>query len=191
MIVALRMSFEYREAWITHYFHDGGNGPRSGILYVGKLNRHKGLKETCQAYVSLSSFVDEPLYLVGRGTDRDNFQRTGFFLDDHDLLDFKHAVERCKVVLKGELPPGELREYYRTAKVLVLPSLTERFPLRFWRRWLVERSGNTAASSRDSRAGDRSRGLPAIIVPDHSGMISASGYIRKYSPAPHSRSTAR
>jgi glycosyltransferase involved in cell wall biosynthesis len=129
MIVALRMSFEYREAWITHYFHDGGNGPRSGILYVGKLNRHKGLKETCQAYVSLSSFVDEPLYLVGRGTDRDNFQRTGFFLDDHDLLDFKHAVERCKVVLKGELPPGELREYYRTAKVLVLPSLTERFPL--------------------------------------------------------------
>lgn len=113
----------------TEYFSPVNHIKRKGILYVGKLNKHKGLKETLQAYLKIENIIKEDLYLVGRGISKEVFEKMSFFLDSHKKDKVGELIEKGRIHLLGELYPPDLRELYRRSKLLVLPSLTEGFPL--------------------------------------------------------------
>ncbi|MFC1668336.1 glycosyltransferase family 4 protein [Chlamydiota bacterium] len=104
------------------------NNPK-GILYVGKCNSHKGLKESIRAFLNIENDITENLHLVGRGINRNTFDIMGFFLCEQERKKTAKLIDRGRICLLGELSQFDLRRLYRTSKVLVLPSLTEGFPL--------------------------------------------------------------
>lgn len=113
----------------TEYFSFTNHIKRNGILYVGKLNRHKGLKETLEAFLKIENLIKEVLYLVGRGINMEMFNKTDFFLNLDKKGKIGELLKNGKINLVGELYPPDLRELYRRSKLLVLPSLTEGLPL--------------------------------------------------------------
>ena len=113
----------------TVYFSPGGHVKRKGILYVGKFNKHKGLKETLEAFLKIKNVIKDNLYLVGRGITIQTFNKTGFLLDSKKKDSVLKLIKNGRIQLAGELQPNNIRELYRACKVLVLPSLTEGFPL--------------------------------------------------------------
>ena len=110
-------------------FSLGTHKDRRGILYVGKLNMLKGLKETLIAFLKVANTIEENLYLVGRGIDENAFRKTGFFLDTGEKMKFLELKNQGRIFLLGELDPVDLRDLYWSKKILVLPSVTEGFPL--------------------------------------------------------------
>lgn len=111
------------------YFNFVDHNQRTGILYVGKVNRHKGLKETIEAFLKIEHLISEDLHLVGRGVNIDVFNKTDFYLNADNKNKFLRLWQKGRIHLLGELFPSELRELYRSKKLLVLPSLTEGMPL--------------------------------------------------------------
>lgn len=112
-----------------NFFSPGNSGGREGILYVGKLNILKGLRETIEAFLTAADLTGESLTLVGRAIDISAFNRTSFFLDAAQREKFLRLLEQGRIHLMGEMDPLDLRDLYRRKKFLVLPSRTEGFPL--------------------------------------------------------------
>jgi glycosyltransferase involved in cell wall biosynthesis len=111
------------------FFSLGNHKDRSGILYIGKHNMLKGLKETIKAFLKTADKFKEHLFLVGRGIDMNGFNKTGFFLDPEEQDSFENLFKEKRIHFLGELDPVDLRDKYRSSKLLVLPSLSEGFPL--------------------------------------------------------------
>ena len=111
------------------YFSPVNHVERKGILYVGKLNKHKGLKETLPAYLKIKNMIKGDLCLVGRGINKEMFEKTSFFLNSDQKVKMEELIKKGRVHLLEELNPSDLRKLYRKCKLLVLPSLTEGFPL--------------------------------------------------------------
>ncbi|MEM1111066.1 MAG: glycosyltransferase family 4 protein [Pseudomonadota bacterium] len=102
---------------------------RQGILYVGKLNRYKGLQQTLSGFLRIAHQFDDALYLVGRGITLHFFEQTGFFLTASQQQRLRELIQNRRVILVGELDPQALQLHYRQRRVLALPSLTEGLPI--------------------------------------------------------------
>ncbi|MDD1721077.1 MAG: glycosyltransferase, partial [Euryarchaeota archaeon] len=78
------------------------------ILYVGRVERHKGVQFLLE---SMLSFAHERarLHIVGMGSDVEGFQRAA----RHD----------SRIVFHGFVPHGALRQLYGIADVAVVPSI--------------------------------------------------------------------
>jgi glycosyltransferase involved in cell wall biosynthesis len=140
-VVVSRPMLEYCEGkgltnaqWIpggidTQFFSPNGVKQREGIIYVGKLNQHKGLKETIEGFLKVHTQIPDKLYLAGRGTDLETFEQTHFYLDIAERLFARDLIQEGRIVLLGEVWPKKLRNIYRQCRLFVLPSLTEGLPL--------------------------------------------------------------
>jgi len=100
-------------------FRPDGNSERSRqVLFVGRLNRNKGVDRLFDAFVGLSSdFPDLTLKIVGQGPMYDHLRakRSRLGLED-------------RVVLTGELSNEKLPGIYAESAVFALPSLNEGLP---------------------------------------------------------------
>jgi glycosyltransferase involved in cell wall biosynthesis len=113
----------------TDYFCPDDDAVPDGILYIGKLNASKGLRETIAGYLRIAAKVDQPLHLVGRGIDRPHFESSGFFLSTKQRIQTRKLIEAGLIVLHGELSPLQIRSRLRCSRLLALPSQTEGFPI--------------------------------------------------------------
>jgi len=113
----------------TKFYCPNEHKKSGGIVYVGKLNKHKGLKEALVAFIKIEKDIKDNLYLAGRGTCKKVFEQTGFYLDGELRKKAGELIKKGRIYPFGELPPEELREYYRSSRVMILPSLTEGFPI--------------------------------------------------------------
>ncbi len=113
----------------TEYFSSAPVGKRSGIIYVGKLNRYKGLRQALSGYLRIAGKTRDYLYLVGRGITAEYFEKMGFFLTERQQGRAAELIAAGKVRLVGEVLPAELLELYRRCRIMVLPSLTEGLPI--------------------------------------------------------------
>jgi len=102
---------------------------RRDVLYVGKLNRIKGLAQTVTAFVRIADQITARLRLVGRGIDSEGFADTGFFLEPAILEQARGLISEGRIQLFGELAPDRLRLFYASCRALALPSMTEGCPL--------------------------------------------------------------
>lgn len=82
---------------------------RTGILYVGRLHKVKGIEYLLQAVQGM----EEELWIIGRGPDQDRLSRMS---------------GNARVRFLGELAQAELFKYMQKARCLVLPSLSEALP---------------------------------------------------------------
>jgi glycosyltransferase involved in cell wall biosynthesis len=85
-------------------------GPRDGVLFVGKLDRQKGLHVLLDAFASVPASCG-PLTVVGDGPDASALraQASARGLDQ-------------RIVWRGALPQPELVPLYQHARVVVLPA---------------------------------------------------------------------
>jgi glycosyltransferase involved in cell wall biosynthesis len=113
----------------TRYFTPPPAARRHDLLYVGKRNAHKGLRETIQAFLATTESQHHALRLVGRGIDAAGFAATGFDLPELDRTRAAELIRSGRMNLLGELSARRLRALYRRCKLLVLPSHSEGFPL--------------------------------------------------------------
>ncbi len=104
-------------------------GERRDLLYVGKLNRIKGLSQTVDGFARVADQITDGLQLVGRGVDPAGFADTGFFLEPAMRQRARGLISAGRIHLLGELPPYRVRLLYQTCRVLLLPSMTEGCPL--------------------------------------------------------------
>lgn len=100
------------------------HSPKSGILFVGNIKKHKGLKTLLDAYKIARekdpSFT-EKLIIVGNA---DNF-RTG----DEEILSRLQNLSQKEgsVEFTGRISNDELKYIYSSSRLLVQPSLYEGF----------------------------------------------------------------
>jgi glycosyltransferase involved in cell wall biosynthesis len=111
------------------FFSPSNGSPREGILYVGKMNKNKGLKQAIIAYLKIVQKINENLYLIGRGIDNRVFNKTSFYLNTEQRNQVMDLIQKGKIHFLGELSPDDLRDHYRKCRLLVLPSLSEGLPL--------------------------------------------------------------
>ncbi|WP_158615085.1 glycosyltransferase family 4 protein [Cellulomonas sp. PhB150] len=98
--------------------------PRTGptILFVGRLERRKGVLEAAAAFGRLCrTHPDAHLVLAGSSGD------ARFEPDKRDLLDLVPADARGRVHLVGHVPAEQLHAWVRAAAVVTCPSLWEGF----------------------------------------------------------------
>jgi D-inositol-3-phosphate glycosyltransferase len=98
-----------------------GLGENPVILFVGRIERLKGLERVIMALPFLSTFKPK-LVIVGEDGNRPGEVR------DLKLLAVKHDVTDS-VVFRGLVPYEQLAEYYNAADVCVFPSYYESFGL--------------------------------------------------------------
>ena len=82
---------------------------RNGILYVGRLHKHKGVKYLIKAMEG----TDEKLLIVGKGPEQNHLAQMSRGLD---------------VVFLGELSHKSVFRYMEETKLLILPSIYEGLP---------------------------------------------------------------
>jgi glycosyltransferase involved in cell wall biosynthesis len=90
------------------------------ILFVGNVKSHKNLGRLLDAFAFILGDVSHDLVIVGR--------KEGFVTGDTAVLK-RIADFHDRVRFTGYLPDSDLKELYRTADALVLPSLYEGFGL--------------------------------------------------------------
>ena len=98
----------------TELFSPDGVGPRGNrLLFVGRLNKQKGIELLLHAMAKLPD-ASLGLDVVGDGEDREQLQQlaTGLGLAE-------------RVTWHGIVPQDQLANYYRRALVLVVPSVDE------------------------------------------------------------------
>ena len=83
-----------------------GTADGSGVLYVGRLARKKGLEYLIEAMAE----VDSQLTIVGSGPERSRLERLA-------------AETDADIIFEGEVDPDEVGDYYQSAAVFVLPSI--------------------------------------------------------------------
>ncbi len=76
-----------------------------GVLYVGRLAPKKGVEYLIQAMAD----IDEPLTIVGDGSERQRLERLA-------------AETDTEVTFEGEVDPNDVHHYYESAAVFVLSS---------------------------------------------------------------------
>lgn len=84
------------------------------ILYVGRLELLKGIQYLLQAFSELR-LPDAELWMVGP------------ILPEVQSILARHDSGRVRIA--GEVPPGEMPAYYRSADVVILPSINDAFGL--------------------------------------------------------------
>ncbi len=100
---------------------------RRGILYVGRTVDFKGLRELCEAYVSVETeLLDDPLLLIGTRIDHRSFERTGFGLHGDLRAHLARLIDRGRIQLLGEITHDEIAPHYQQARVFALPSFPDR-----------------------------------------------------------------
>lgn len=93
---------------------------REYLLYVGNVKPHKNLRRLTEAFALIKDSMAVDLVIVG--------EREGFLTGDAELAAAtNHLGDR--VHFTGRVALAELRQYYRHACALVLPSLYEGFGL--------------------------------------------------------------
>jgi len=115
---------------------------RKGILYVGRLQKVKGIEYLLQAMQGL----EEELWIIGRGPDRERLAG----MSGHVRARFL-----------GELGQDALLDYMRRARMLVLPSLSEALP-----NVILE-----AMSAGLPVIATRVGGVPGLVDPGRTGFL--------------------
>jgi glycosyltransferase involved in cell wall biosynthesis len=94
--------------------------PRCYILYVGNIKPHKNLSRLVKAFAMIADKVPHDLVLVGK--------KEGFITGDHEVSDLALKLGN-RVHFTGPVTDNQLRQYFRNADTLALPSLYEGFGL--------------------------------------------------------------
>ncbi len=103
----------FRPDYTTNRFSDPKNNMK--ILYVGRLSEIKGLGYLIESFKNINhKFPSSRLEMIGDGPVKRNLKKK---IDDLGMND--------RVDIKGYVKYEELPEYYRSADIFVLPSLSE------------------------------------------------------------------
>jgi teichuronic acid biosynthesis glycosyltransferase TuaC len=121
------------------------------LLFVGRLEKEKGLEELGRAYRDLLEKSQEPISLVllGEGSFQESLAR--------QVKDLKN------VLFLGARPPREVASYLAASNLLVLPSWAEGTP-----NVVLE----ALASGRPVVA-THVGGIPDVVRPDRTGLLVA------------------
>lgn len=92
------------------------NSSRPVIMFIGRLDDGKGLKDLLYAFSQLDG--NPILYIIGEGTLAEELQELT------RELDIEHEVE-----FPGAIPHKEIHHYYAAADIFCLPSYHEGFPV--------------------------------------------------------------
>src|SRR6185437_2945014 len=99
----------------SHWQHGISGVPY--ILFVGNLEKRKGLDILLNAFAALTQSL--PHHLVIAGKDRGALRQVTSIIDRAGL--------RERIHLPGYVPPEQMLGLYRGASLLVLPALSEGF----------------------------------------------------------------
>lgn len=132
-----------------------GMGPGRVLLYVGRLERLKGVDILFRAMAALDDAPDVRVVVIGgfaNNPELDRLKRIAAQLGISDRVDFV-----------GSLPQDRLPDYYNAADVCVLPSFYESFGL----------AALEAAACGKPVAASRVGGLPTIVKDGETGYLVA------------------
>jgi glycosyltransferase involved in cell wall biosynthesis len=121
------------------------------VLFVGTLRPIKGVKYLIESMkIIIQSNTEVKLYILGDGEEREKLE-----------LLCKQLELSSAIYFKGKVSNAEAIDYMRSADILVLPSLSEGFPL-----VLLE-----AMASGLPVVSTRIRGIPEIVVENENGFL--------------------
>lgn len=92
--------------YLPHFSPLDGKSKGSSLLYVGYLDRNKGVATLVKAFNRISG--NEKLFIVGDGP---------------QLPYLKSIARKENIVFTGRVPYEKVRDYYQNAAIVVIPSL--------------------------------------------------------------------